>query len=91
VRADKLACFRSQLFSVDRKWTGLLRRQNNNRKYHKEKGKTEKTRRSFYLIIIRVVPYLRHSRLHFNFYGAPFLFVVKYQQISTYKKAGPTF
>jgi hypothetical protein len=95
VRPHKSACFRSQPFSVDRKWTGLLRRdsrQDNNRKYQTEKGKTEKTCRSFYLIIIWVVPYLLHSRLHFNFYGTAFLFcVVKYQQISTSKEAAPTF
>jgi hypothetical protein len=44
VRADKSACFCSQLFSVDRKWTGLLRRgsredNNRNTKNKKEKQK----------------------------------------------------
>jgi hypothetical protein len=70
VRAHKSACFRSQPFSVDRKWTALLRkrsRQDNNRKY-------QKSCRSFYLIIIRVVSYILRSRLHFNFYRAAFFF-----------------
>jgi len=62
--------FRSQLFSVDRKCTGLLRRgsrQDNNRKDV-----------LFYLINVWVV-------LHFNVLGAAFFFflVVKYCQILT--------